>query len=208
MKIFEMFFSRPPSHVSLCGNKIQEMCDNEQNVAERMKILKGETLFTRAKSTSIRIEFYGQFKFFPASKIFHAWLDNDTLRWTTLCVRTMEKEKYLFMHCLKSRKFVCFRLRHIRKRDLRRRLLLWREEGRNMDMKIHIWLCDLALGINIIYVLETRCFSFHFITLCFLVKTGILRAHKFDTFTTQKAADSGKDARRRMGAKRHTFLTS
>lgn len=30
------------------------------------------------------------------------------------------------------------------------------EDGENMDMKIHIWLCDLALGINIIYVLETR----------------------------------------------------
>lgn len=94
--LMRCFFSRPPSHVSLCGNKIQEMCDNEQNVAERMKILKGETLFTRAKSTSIRIEFYGQFKFFPASKIFHAWLDNDSSLNDSLCSHN-EKGKNIYL---------------------------------------------------------------------------------------------------------------
>lgn len=29
-------------------------------------------------------------------------------------------------------------------------------DSENMDVEIHLWLCDLALGINVIYVPETR----------------------------------------------------
>lgn len=39
-------------------------------------------------------------------------------------------------------------------------LLVWGVDGKNM--KIHIWLCDLALGINLIYVLEILRFSLSF----------------------------------------------